>query len=281
MKYVAILFGLVAILSCRSEKERDKEWVWHKTISLENVSPIGLAIINDTLWLSDGDHNRVVQIDTTGNILKTIDSLSRPMHVAAFNNLLYVPLYGTDQLATYKFDNGRIRLVQLEQPFDSLDAPAGVSVFNKEIAIADFYNNRVLYRQQPDAEWLSIGKEGKAAGEFNYPTDVQLTKNYIWVADAYNHRVQIFDKKGVFQRMIGEDQKMNAATGIYVINTEVFVTDFENDRVLIFDKNGRVNQILTGHTEKPTDVLLWKQQLYVLNYKRSSISIFEYKSKLD
>jgi len=28
---------------------------------------------------------------------------------------------------------------------DSLDAPAGVALYEEEIAIADFYNHRILY----------------------------------------------------------------------------------------------------------------------------------------
>ena len=90
------------------------------------------------------------------------------------------------------------------------------------------------------ADWISIGTEGKDAGQFYYPTDVQITDQNIWVADAYNNRIQLFDKRGTFVRMIGVDQKMNAATGLYVSETQVFVTDFENHRLLVFFKDGQL-----------------------------------------
>ena len=35
-------------------------------------------------------------------------------------------------------------------------------------AIADFYNHRILFGNKGD--WISFGKEGKAEGEFYYPT---------------------------------------------------------------------------------------------------------------
>ena len=56
---------------------------------------------------------------------------------------------------------------------------------------------------------------------------MQITEHSIWVADAYNNRVQVFDKSGNFGQVIGAEAKMNAATGIYVTDSELMVTDFE------------------------------------------------------
>ena len=157
--------------------------------------------------------------------------------------------------------------------FLDLDAPAAVSVLGVEKAVADFYNNRILFNDGHVT--ISFGKEGKGEGEFYYPTDVQLTDSLIWVADAYNNRVQVFDKKGNFLKMIGHDQKMNAATGIFVSQDEVLVTDFENDRVLVFDYDGNLKQELNDSIEKPTDMIIFKEQLNVINYRSGQISIFK------
>ena len=72
---------------------------------------------------------------------------------------------------------------------DSLDAPAGVDRYKNEIALADFYHHRVLYFN--GNEWITIGKKGNELGELNYPTDIQILKDKIVVADAYNNRIQI------------------------------------------------------------------------------------------
>src|SRR6056297_5433 len=270
MKYIYIVvLGLLFVASCKEKEELPKEWAFVKTIQLDGVNPIGIAELDGKLWLSDGDHNRLVQINSEGSIEQTVDSLERPMHISAAGETIFIPQYGADNIATFKI--GDLGLLTVK---DSLDAPAGISVFGKEKAIADFYNNRILYAN--DGQWISFGEEGKAAGEFYYPTDVQLTDSLIWVADAYNNRVQAFDKQGNFVKMIGQDQKMNAATGIFVSETEVFVTDFENDRVLVFDHEGQLQQEVSKHIEKATDLMVFNDELYIINYRNGQINVFNF-----
>lgn len=270
MKQIYIVIAALIIFSGCKQEELPKEWIFASSIQLDGVNPIGIAEINGKLWLSDGDHNRLVQIDNQGNIEKMIDSLDRPMHISADGLSLFIPQYGMDNIATYKNDVlGELTLN------DSLDAPAGIGIFKNEKAIADFYNNRILYHNGRD--WISFGKEGKAEGEFYYPTDVQITDSLIWVADAYNNRVQVFDKNGNFVQLMGQEQKMNAATGIFVSALEVFVTDFENDRVLIFDKEGNLKQTLKGDIQKPTDMLLMNDILYIINYRNGKLLSYELK----
>ncbi|SNR53522.1 NHL repeat-containing protein [Maribacter sedimenticola] len=267
-KSICILIVLVFASACKEKSPTPKEWVLSKTIQLDGVNPIGLTQVNGAIWLSDGDHNRLVQIDTEGKITETVDSLDRPMHIDAIKETIFIPQYGKDVIETVD-KKGRF----IMQVSDSLDAPAGVSVYENERAIADFYNNRILYFD--GASWISFGKEGKAEGEFYYPTDVQITKDKIWVADAYNNRVQVFDKKGGFLQMMGQNQKMNAATGIFVSVDEVFVTDFENNRVLVFDMMGELQQVLKDQIEKPTDMMIKDDMLYVINYRNGKLNIFD------
>jgi len=179
-----------------------------------------------------------------------------------------IPEFGKDQISRYGD-----KLIDPLSIKDSLDAPAGVDYLNGTYAIADFYNHRILIGSQDN--WISFGKEGKAEGEFYYPTDVHLTSDKIYVADAYNNRVQVFDHKGQFLQTFGKEEKMNAATGITVSDTEVFVTDFENDRILIYTLDGNLSQIIDANVSKPTDLILNKGLLYVTNYKGKSLSVFK------
>ena len=256
------------IASCQEKKQTETRWVHSKTIALADVNPIGIAQGEKGIWLSDGDRNRLVLIDTSGIILKTIDSLDRPMHIASEGELLVIPQYGNDEVLRFRESEKEIVTTR-----DSLDAPAGVAIMGAQIAIADFYNNKVHYTEN-SSDWITFGKEGKADGDFYYPTDVHLTESNIWVADAYNNRLQVFDKKGNHLKTIGEDQKMNAATGIFVSNTQVFSTDFENDRVLVFDLEGNLKQVLDTDISKPTDLIIIDEVLYVTNYKGKSLSLY-------
>ena len=260
-----------------SQKPEKLGWKHIQTIALDGINPIGLAAAGDGFWVSDGDHNRVVRIDATGKLIKVIDSLDRPMHIAENGGQLVIPQYGNDEVIRFREKttlraNPETILISL---LDSLDAPAGADINQNEIAIADFYNNRVHYGNEAN-EWIIFGKKGGAAGEFNYPTDVQITQDAIWVADAYNNRLQKFSKDGQHQLTVGEGLKMNAVTGVYVSGRQVFATDFENDRVLVFGLDGTFEQELKKDISKPTDMIVKEGKLVIANYKSSSLSTYSW-----
>ena len=270
--------GLIVLnFSCK-EKEPEKQFAWQfdKVITLDGVNPIGIADSKDGLWLSDGDHNRVLLIDAQGDIKTTIDSLERPMHIALENDHLYIPQYGNDVVSDYRVSGSNAAFSEVISLSDSLDAPAAVAVRGSEKAIVDFYNHRILFSEK-EGDWISFGKEGNYQGDFYFPTDVQITDSLIWVADAYNNRIQTFDKKGNWKKVIGADQGMNAATGLYVSENAVFVADFENNRVLVFDQEGELKQTLTDYILKPIDVLVQDDRLITLNFRKGELVVYLWK----
>ncbi|OUS15760.1 hypothetical protein A9Q93_06320 [Nonlabens dokdonensis] len=288
-KFLYLIPIVIGIISCEEKETMPQEWQFEKVVELDGVNPIGVALDGNDIFLSDGDHNRIVKVDLDGEILFSMENFERPMHIdfgeadmeitdkistsILKERALFIPEYGRDSIAIMR-DNKRDYLIIN----DSLDAPAGISVYDNEIAIADFYNNRILYYN--GSEWISFGKEGKAAGDFYYPTDVQITVDNIFVADAYNNRGQVFDKTGRFLAQFGKDENFNAATGIYVSDNEIFLTDFENNRVLVFGKDYTVKQILKTNIDKPTDVIVLDQQLLITNYRKGELVIFKLGDKL-
>jgi len=267
-KSVVFLAAIVWLLTCCSTGV--EQWNKVGSIQLEKVAPIGIATAGtDQFWISDGDHNRLLKIDLEGNIIETIDSLERPMHIETFQNKVYVPTYGSDEV--WQLSEDSKVLYQIDE---KLDAPAAVTFEGFKMAVADFYGNSVLFRNKD--VWQRIGGKGQTNGKFHYPTDVQFHNDKLYVADAYNHRVQVFDKNGGHLLTFGEDEDMNAATGLYVHDREVLVTDFENDRVLSYDVNGVFQYAIEGQFDKPTDMIVVEGKLYVLNYGSGQIDVFEH-----
>lgn len=262
---IYILFIVFLFSSCQ---DSGPNWSFEKQIDIKGVAPIGIDVEGNDFWVSDGDNSRLLKIDSTGKILVEETDFERPMHIAIDGGHVYVPSYGTDAIIKYK--DGTRTEMSLK---DSLDAPAGVDVMGKEIAIADFYNHRILYSD--GSSWLKVGKEGNGDLEFHYPTDVQMSGDKIYVADAYNNRIQIIDKSGKHVKNIGKDQKMNAATGILVDNNLIYITDFEHDRVLVFDEEGNLKAELKEGLEKPTDLVIHKNKLHIINYKTQSIAVYK------
>lgn len=272
MRIIGILGLIVGIMvSCGPEVQETETWAYQKSVSLGSITPIGLVSDeSDGFWLSDGDHNRIAHVDSDGKEVQAFEDLQRPMHIDMEDGVLYFPEYMSDSIKT--ISGGSLSSIQVP---DSLDAPASVDKKGGEVAIADFYSHQVYYYD--GSKKLKLGGEGSDKGQFYYPTDVQLSEDKIWVADAYNNRVQVFDKEGKFLSAIGELDDINAATGLHVSNDRLFVTDFENSRVLVFDLEGNLWAEITEGIEKPTDMILQGEDLIVANYKGKNLSYYRLK----
>ena len=251
-------------MSCQSE-----QWTFQNDIEIDGISATGLVMDGETIWLSDTDENRVVQISMSGDIMTQIEELDRPMHLSMDGNNLLVPEYMMDTINILDKKKSIGYLDILSTP----DAPAAVDKNGNDVIVADFYNHRVIYKKNGKAS--NFGKKGKGPGEFHYPTDVQFAHDKIFVADAYNHRVQVFDKDANHLLTIGEAEKMNASTGIYVTDKHVLVTDFENDRLLTYDLDGKLVDIIDEGLYRPTDVATANGKMYVLNFKGQFISVYQ------
>jgi len=272
--FYLLLIGLLILISCKESEEEsadsvnNKQWKFVREIKIDNISPTGLQTDGKYLWISDAKNNRVIKTDLDGSIVKEYPDIKRPMHLSIFNSTVYVPEYLTDKL---KIINGdEIEEYPLkEKP----DAPAGVFVNDRLIAVVDFYNHRIIL-QGKDHITL-IGEEGHKKGELYYPTDVALVYDKIYVADAYNNRAQIFDYEGNSLNIIGAKDKINVATGIEVTDDNLFITDFEGNRILIYDLEGKLIHIINEHLNKPTEISVSNNKMYISNYAGSSISVFE------
>jgi len=267
---ISFFLGLLIIFGCSENKKKKQEatiWKFSKEIPLGNISPIGIVAQGNFLWLSDVANNRIVKIDIDGTMIESFDGFQRPMHIAIQEDKIYVPEYTSDTVKI--IENGNISTYSLnEQP----DAIGGVEVYGEWLAVADFYNHRIIL--QKDNKVSIIGKEGHNDSELYYPTDVAIKNDLIYVADAYNNRVQVFDFKGGYVRMIGWNENIKVAIGVKVTDTQVIIADFEGNRILIYDLNGNLLQIILDKFNQPTDIEIVGNKMYVVNYKGSSISVF-------
>ena len=255
--------SLLLVLGCKTEKE----WSFEENIILSGVFPIGMVLVDNEFIVSDPDNNRLVRVDDRGNVLKEWSGFQRPMHITAINSTIYVPEFISDSLKVLEED--MIKSFDIDASFD---APAAIDIDGSTLAVADFYNHRVLSSQE--GQISSIGGEGHEDGKLYYPTDVKIYGDRIFVADAYNNRVQVFNKLGQSVKIIGWKEDIDVATGIEVFDDQVFVTDFHGNRVLIYDFQGRLMKVFSDQFDGPTDILVTKDHMYVTNYKGGYITVY-------
>lgn len=90
----------------------------------------------------------------------------------------------------------------------------------------------------------TLGKRGKAPGEFNYPGDIDLdAAGNLYIVDAMNARVQILAPDGVVLRILGErgtaSGSFSVPKGIAVSPAGlIHVSDASQHKIVIFSREG-------------------------------------------
>jgi DNA-binding beta-propeller fold protein YncE len=85
-----------------------------------------------------------------------------------------------------------------------------------EIYVADGYGNCAVHKYTPEGKYIkSWGRSGSDIGEFNIVHDITCdTDGWVYVADRENHRIQMFDGDGNFQREI---HNLHRPTGLCMV----------------------------------------------------------------
>lgn len=126
-----------------------------------------------------------------------------------------------------------------------------------------------------DKKWQTIVR---AAGPFNYPTNVALAKNGdIYISDGYgNARVHIFDPEGKLKRSWGEPGDKPGQFNLphslrFDADERLYVCDRANNRIQLFDKEGNFIEEWTDF-ERPADLFIDNEKgiIYVAECKRCS-----------
>ena len=85
VKYIfsIVLVALITLVSCERKTPATQQWVLEDSLSLPGINPIGIGVFEDQFWLSDGDHNRLIAVNSLGQVQDSILGLDRPMHIDA------------------------------------------------------------------------------------------------------------------------------------------------------------------------------------------------------
>lgn len=143
--------------------------------------------------------------------------LSRPVSVGCNSKgYIYVANSYENDL-TQKFYSDGTYLTVLDNKLSKgyFNDPMGIGIYRSadpendaddgKFYVADNSNNRIQsfsasgeFRFMWGKDNGIIGNEGTEHGEFDQPRDIEISDSYIFVADSYNNRIQIFDHNSGF-----------------------------------------------------------------------------------
>lgn len=101
----------------------------------------------------------------------------------------------------------------------------------------------------PDGEYLqTFGSQGAGPGQFSRPQCLRLdNEGKLWIADACNHRLQVFDVSESKARLVDMWGKSGSAVGqvqypyglVFDIDGTILISEYGNHRVQRFDSSGK------------------------------------------
>ena len=92
------------------------------------------------------------------------------------------------------------------------------------------------------------GAKGTQPGQFHDPTGIAVSNGEIFISDARNARIQVFDEDGAFKRQFGKrgtgPGELGRPMNLAVLGSELFIADYWNDRISVFGIDGTPKRII-------------------------------------
>jgi len=225
--------------------------------------PMHIAGAGSSLYVPDYNTDRVYVLSMEGAHQRTVDGsgLDGAGVPAGFDAPGGVAVDADGRLYVADFYNHRVvRLHEdgaLDRQWGVTDSTGGADdrlTYPTDVAVhpdggfvvADAYNHRIKrYAADGSLAWIrpeGRNWEGSAKGQFNVATAVATGPDErIYVADFYNHRIQVFSAEGEFLTDFGEqgdgegqfERPVDVAVGD---DGTLYVVDFGNDRIQTFQR---------------------------------------------
>jgi DNA-binding beta-propeller fold protein YncE len=160
---------------------------------------------NGEIFLADHEFNRVLRIDSFGKPKASFGDfnwgegrLSRPAKILLTTRReIFVSDSTADAIVEFDYYGNFVRRFGESVVRD----PAGLAEVMRKtknvnealLAIADRSNNRVVLLNRDGKAVLILGKAGRAPEQFQFPADVAVAGNRLFVLDTGNNRVQMFE----------------------------------------------------------------------------------------
>eukprot|EP00794_Sanderia_malayensis_P008792 gene8792-9731_t len=167
-------------------------------------------------------------------------------HMNLIEGELYLSEMLSHRVKVFKAEDGSfIRSIGELGCFDGeFEVPAGAALLEGNAVICDLNNHRLQTFDLTGSFLSEFGSEGDGPGSFANPNSICVDQNtkMVYIAEASNKRVQVFDKDFNHVRFItgrSSDDQFKSCNHVSFdsVNNRLIVSDSDNDSVSLFDSS--------------------------------------------
>ncbi|MFQ5849891.1 MAG: 6-bladed beta-propeller [Candidatus Binatia bacterium] len=172
-----------------------------------------------------------------------------------------------------------------------LPRPTGLAIDPKtnRLYVSDTKLHKIrVYDANTGGFLKEIGERGKEEGQFNFPTNLFIRGDKLYVTDTGNFRIQVLDLEGNFFGKVGEigdsPGYLARPKGVAVDSeNHIYVTDAAFDNFQIFTQEGRLLLFVGEAGSRPGKFWLpagmhidEKDRVYVADSYNRRVQVFQY-----
>ena len=215
---------------------------------------------SENIYVTDQYNNRVQVFDRETKYLFEFgsDRMKYPLCIAIYKDRVFVTQNGGDCSLVYEFNGKFIQQVgtpgSAEGQFNQL---YGIAIHNTngDIYICDYSNNRIQIFSNDYSYKSQFGMS-----ILKYPTDIQLTKDSIFVLSHQNPFLYTFNYNltQLHNTVCDSICKHLKYPLSFIIdgNDNFIISDYKNNNIVIFNNTGHLLHTLTDSISQPIGVCL-------------------------
>lgn len=224
--------------------------VWNeRSLDIALPSPIGLAVAENSLWVTDSELALVYQLNAGGEVLNSFgnDRLERPTGISfdADRRRFYISDTAAGDIKLFDPDG---RLLETwgaaGNGAGQFNRPTYLYYRDDRLYVADSLNARIQVLDADGRLVRTVGQRGLYVGNFSRPKGIALDSDgNIYVSESYYDHLLVYNNDGELLMSIGgsgsEAGQFSQPTGLWVDDRDrVFVSDMLNSRVSMFQYLG-------------------------------------------
>lgn len=244
----------------------------------EFLSPKGMALIDNNLYVADSDNSRIQILTQEGRYISYFDSISnsgietfrKPIDITYANSKIYVVDKKLDKVFVYR-KNG-----DFVNSFGNFTSPRSIdSDSYGNLYICDVGKKAIYIYNKSGRQIRKINNIDKA-NKMYMPIDVEVTNdNQIYVLDKSRRSIIKYDSNYNFvqETKISDYTKWVRSLSIDDAGHVYVVTD--DPSIVVFDSKLNFLGKIRNNIYKPDSILVKKNKMFVSDFRKHSIYIYE------